>query len=96
MNLLSMEPTLLNLCLLVALVVLLVTLVIGLLRALIGPSLEDRFTALLLLGSSGVGVLFLLALLLQRSALFDVALVLALLAVVITVALTREERADHD
>lgn len=96
MNLLSIEPSVLTLCLVLALAALLLTMLVGLLRALIGPSMQDRFTALLLLGSSGVGVLFLLALLLQRSALFDVALVLALLAVVITVALTREAQPEHD
>ena len=96
MNLLSLEPGVLFNGLLLALLVLLVTMLLGMIRAIRGPSLEDRFTALLLLGSSGVAILFLRALLLQRSALFDVALVLAMLAVVITVALTRGSSPDHD
>jgi multicomponent Na+:H+ antiporter subunit F len=65
-----------------------------LVRALRGPSLEDRLTSVLLLGSGGVGLLFLLSVLLQVPALIDVALVLALLAAVVTVALTRREIGD--
>ena len=43
----------------------------------------------------GVAILFILAILLQVEALYDVALVLALLAVVGTVALTQSEK-SHD
>ncbi len=81
--------------LLVCLVVLLVSLLLGLGRALRGPSLEDRLAAILLLGTGGVAVLFLLALLLSLPALFDVALLLALLAAVVAAAMTRRE-AVHD
>ena len=80
--------------LLVCLVVLLVSLLLGLGRALRGPSLEDRLAAILLLGTGGVAVLFLLALLLSLPALFDVALLLALLAAVVAAAMTRREAAD--
>lgn len=82
--------------LLVALGLLLVTLATGLIRAAVGPSLQDRFSAVLLLGSSGVAVLLLLAILQKQPALFDVALVLALLAVVVTVAVTRIRGGRHD
>lgn len=80
--------------LLIALNVLLLALFTGLARALMGPTLEDRFSALLLLGSSGIGILFILALLFQLPALYDVALIVALLAVVMTVALTRRHKTN--
>ena len=75
--------------LLVALVLLLGTLVIGLARTVIGPRLEDRMLAVLLLGSGGVALLLVMATLFAAPALIDVALVLALLAVVAAAALTR-------
>lgn len=75
--------------------ILLITLVVGLGRALIGPSVEDRFSSLLLLGSAGVALMMILAILLQNPALYDVALVLALLAIVVTVALTRREKINE-
>ena len=71
--------------LLLALIILLITLMIGLRRAWIGPTIQDRFTALLLLGTGGVASLLLLSVVMSLPALIDVALVLALLAVVITV-----------
>jgi len=83
-----------TIALLVALNLLMLSLLIGLVRAWIGPSIEDRFSAILLLGTGGVAILFILAILLPLAALYDVALVLALLAVVGTVALTRSEKAD--
>ncbi len=89
MSLVAINPDVLKAGLLLALLGLLAILLIGLWRAWLGPSIQDRFTALLLVGSSGVAMLLLLSVLLQQPALFDVALVLALLAVVISVALTR-------
>ena len=94
MSLFEINPDLLNAGLLLALIGLLAILIAGLWRAWLGPSIQDRFTALLLVGSSGVAMLLLLSVLLQRPALFDVALVLALLAVVISVALTRGGQAQ--
>lgn len=90
-----MNPELFNGFLAAAAVVLLGTLLLGLVRALRGPSLEDRLTSILLLGSGGVGVLMLLAPLLAIPALFDVALLLALLAAVVAAATTRRE-VTHD
>ena len=81
--------------LLVALNILVLSLFIGLIRAWLGPSVQDRFSSVLLLGTGGVAILFILAILLQLEALYDVALVLALLAVVGTVALTQSEK-NHD
>ncbi|CAA6809698.1 MAG: Unknown protein [uncultured Thiotrichaceae bacterium] len=79
---------------LIAMGLLLVGLAVGLIRSYVGPDIEDRFTALLLLGTGGAALLLLLAFLLNIPALYDVALVLALLAVVITVAVTRKETSD--
>ena len=71
------------------------TLVIGLVRALRGPTLQDRMLSVQLLGTGGVAFLLLLAVLLGIPALLDVALVLALLAAVAAAALTRRE-VGHD
>ncbi len=81
--------------LLTAAVLLFVTLITGLIRALIGPSLQDRMLSIQLLGTGGVALLILLGLLLEIEALVDTALVLALLAAVAAAALTRRE-ARHD
>jgi multicomponent Na+:H+ antiporter subunit F len=80
--------------LLVAAILLLLTLLAGLFRALRGPSLEDRLTSILLLGTGGVALLFILSVVLPASALIDVALVLALLAAVVAAAMTRREVDD--
>ena len=80
---------------LVATLVLLLSLALGLLRALRGPSLEDRMLSVQLLGTGGVALLMLLAELLRLPALLDVALILALLAAVAAAALTRRE-VNHD
>ena len=90
------DPTsLLSIALLVALNLLLLSLFIGFVRAWLGPTVEDRFSAILLVGTGGVAILLILAILLKLEALYDVALVLALLAVVGTVALTQSEK-QHD
>ena len=77
--------------LLIALLLLLISLVLGLVRALAGPSLQDRMLSVQLLGTGGVALLLLLSLLLGQPALIDVALVLALLAAVAVAALTGRE-----
>lgn len=81
--------------LLTAALLLFVTLATGLIRALIGPSLQDRMLSIQLLGTGGVALLILLGLLLDIEALVDTALVLALLAAVAAAALTRREK-RHD
>ncbi len=96
MSLSMLNPSSMTILLLLALIILLITLMIGLRRAWLGPSIQDRFTALLLLGTGGVATLLLLSVLMALPALIDVALVLALLAVVITVALTRTEVSEDD
>ena len=91
----SASTSILTIALLFALIILLLSLFIGLIRAWLGPSVEDRFSAVLLIGTGGVAILMILAIVLQIPALYDVALVLALLAVVGTVALTQSET-THD
>lgn len=65
---------------------LILALLLGLWRIWIGPSMADRMLAAQLFGTTGTGILLLLAELMQQPALRDVALVLALLAVMATVA----------
>ena len=74
-----------------AALVLMLSLLLGLVRVLRGPSAADRLMAAQLLGTTGVGLLLLLAPVLGSAALIDVALVLALLAVVAVAALTGRE-----
>lgn len=70
---------------------LMLSLLLGLVRVLRGPSAADRLMAAQLLGTTGVGLLLLLGPVLGSAALIDVALVLALLAVVAVAALTGRE-----
>lgn len=70
-------------------VLLLLTLVAGLLRVLWGPTPADRMLAAQLFGTTGVAILLLLAEALAEPGLIDVALVVALLAIVAMVAFVR-------
>ena len=80
---------------LVALLLLLLSLLVGLARALRGPTMQDRMLSVQLIGSGGVGLLMLMSVLQELPALLDVSLVLALLAAVAAAALTRREM-GHD
>lgn len=73
------------------LLLLLLSIALGLIRALRGPTLQDRMLAVQLVGTGGVAVLLMLSALLQTPALLDVSLILALLAAVTVAALTRRE-----
>lgn len=76
---------------------LLLTLLLGLVRIWRGPQQADRILAAQLIGTTGVAVLLVLATAQGLPALRDVALVLALLAVLATVAfVTREVRLDGE
>ncbi|WP_018876273.1 monovalent cation/H+ antiporter complex subunit F [Thioalkalivibrio sp. ALE31] len=66
------------------------TILLGLVRVLRGPGSGDRMLAAQLFGTTGVTILLLLSLALEASALVDVALVFALLAVVAAVAFVRQ------
>ncbi|MGM0553122.1 MAG: monovalent cation/H+ antiporter complex subunit F [Pseudomonadota bacterium] len=69
---------------------LLATILLGLIRVLRGPGSGDRMLAAQLFGTTGVAILLLLGTALGQSALTDVALVFALLAVVTAVAFVRQ------
>ncbi len=84
-----------DMLLLGCLLVLVASVLLGLLRAMRGPSLEDRLMSILLLGTGGVATMLLLGKLLANHALYDVALVFALLAAVLAAAMTRRE-VKHD
>jgi multicomponent Na+:H+ antiporter subunit F len=62
------------------------TLLVGLVRVLIGPGMVDRMLAAQLFGTTGVAILLVSAEQRAEPALRDVALVLAMLGVVATVA----------
>ncbi len=66
----------------IAALLLLVTLLTGLVRVFRGPEAEDRMLAGQLFGTTGVGILLVLAVRTGSAPLRDVALVLALLAIV--------------
>lgn len=57
-------------------------LIVALLAAARGPTAADRMLVALLFGSTGTGILVLLAVVMRIPALVDVALVLALLAAI--------------
>lgn len=78
----------------IALLLLLLSLVLGMIRALKGPSLEDRLLSILLLGTGGLAILLLLSVSMRLAALLDVGLVLVLLAAVTAAAVTRRESSD--
>ena len=68
---------------------LLVTIAVGLWRFFKGPTAADRLMVTQLFGTTGVAVCLLLSVALGRPAIIDVALSLALLAVVTTAAFFR-------
>lgn len=72
-----------------AAMVLLLSLVGGLIRIWRGPAAADRMLAAQLFGTTGVAILLVLSLVMEQPALIDVALVLALLAVIAMVAFVR-------
>lgn len=61
----------------------------GLVRVAIGPTPSDRLMAAQLMGTSGIGLMLLLAHVIEVPALVDVALVFSLLAAVAIAAFTR-------
>ena len=69
---------------------LLLNLAVGLLRVQRGPTRSDRMVAAMLLGTSGVAMLLVLAEAMDEPALVDVALVFSLLAAINTIAFVRE------
>ena len=80
----------------VSALVLMLSLFLGLLRVVRGPGAGNRMLATQLIGTTGVGLLLLLSLLLDQAALIDVALILALLAAVAAAAFTGGELETGD
>ena len=72
------------------------SLLLGLIRVLRGPEAGDRMMAAQLIGTTGVGILLLLSLLLNQPALADVALILALLAAVAAAAFSGQQEASSN
>jgi multicomponent Na+:H+ antiporter subunit F len=69
--------------------VILLTVIAGLLRVFLGPTRADRMLAAQLCGTASVAIFLLLAYALNKSFLYDVALVFAILAAVSTIAFVR-------
>ncbi|MCH8551537.1 MAG: multiple resistance and pH regulation protein F [Natronospirillum sp.] len=69
--------------------VLLLTVLFGLWRVLRGPTAADRLLAIQLFGTTGAAFLLVLAMLVDIRALRDAALVIALLAAVLSAALVQ-------
>ncbi|MDO8828437.1 monovalent cation/H+ antiporter complex subunit F [Methylophaga sp.] len=76
---------------------LLVTIMVGLWRVVMGPSRIDRLIAVQLFGTAGTALLLLLSQTQRIPALLDAALILALLAALLSAALVQYMRGDqHD
>jgi len=75
---------------------LLANLVIALVAAARGPTPADRMLMVLLIGTTGTGILVLLAQAMHLSALVDVALVLALLAATGGIAFAKRAWQDKE
>lgn len=83
--------------LMISAIVIMLSLLLGLVRVLMGPGTANRMMATLLIGTSGVGLLLVMSLILEQPALIDVALILALLAAVAAAAFTGLQReSQHD
>jgi multicomponent Na+:H+ antiporter subunit F len=76
--------------------VLLASLGLGLLRIWRGPGFADRMLAAQLLGSTGIAILLVLAVPFDQPALHDVALVLAMLALLVVLAFVARVWDDED
>lgn len=73
-------------------VILLVSILLGLWRIFRGPTPADRLLAIQLFGTTGAALMMLLAHRQNQPALLDAALILALLAAIVTAALVRFTR----
>lgn len=76
--------------------VLIITVVAGLWRALRGPTPADRLLAIQMFGTTGTAVMLILAQSQSIPALRDAALVLALLAAIVSAALVQYLRGSDD
>lgn len=78
--------------LLIAVVMLALSLVVGLVTILFRTSAADRLLAAQLIGTVGISILLVLSVLLAQPALVDAALILAMLAVLVTAVFTHRQR----
>ena len=78
--------------LVIASLILGLNLLLSLVAMLRKTNTSDRVLGVQLLGTNGVGLMLLMALLQDQSGLIDAALVLALLAAVVVIAFTRREQ----
>lgn len=77
--------------------VLLLTILVGLYRVVRGPTMADRLLSIQLFGTAGTAIMLLLAQAQNEPALRDAALLLALLAAVVSAALVQYlRRGSHD
>jgi len=74
--------------------ILLLTIAIGLVRVLRGPTATDRMLAAQLFGTTAVAILLLLGQAADNTAIWDVALIFALLAAVAAVTFVRRKNID--
>lgn len=76
---------------------LLLTIFVGLFRVVRGPTAVDRLMSIQLFGTAGVAIMLILAQVEDAPALRDAALVLALLAAVVSAALVQYlRRSEHE
>ena len=85
-----------NMFLSIVVMVLVLSFILGLIRIFLGPSTEDRMMAVQLVGTTAVAMLMVFSYLLAMPSAVDVALVLALLAAVAALALSREQQVEVD
>lgn len=78
--------------LLIAVVMLALSLVVGLVTILFRTSAADWLLAAQLIGTVGISILLVLSVLLAQPALVDAALILAMLAVLVTAVFTHRQR----
>lgn len=78
--------------LLLAVIILALSLLVGLITILGRASVTDRMLAAQLISSVGIGILLLLSVLLKQPSLVDAALILSMLAVLVTAVFTHKQR----
>ncbi|WP_147113172.1 monovalent cation/H+ antiporter complex subunit F [Tateyamaria sp. syn59] len=74
---------------------LLLTALVGLIRVMRGPTTADRMLAAQLIGTSTVAILLVIGVATEAPALFDVALVFAILAAISLAAFVATARSGH-
>lgn len=68
------------------------SLLVGLMTILLRNSTTDRLLAVQLLGTVGISILLVLSVVMEQPALVDAALILAMLAVLVTAVFTHRQR----